>query len=581
MKFRLPAGLKLWAPVAMVALLSPISTFLGNRYQVTAQDLVVPVILTLLTATAISAGFYRVWRRDQLGGYVAAVLVALVLSGEYDDRFDTVYQWIHGWLFLPKEPVGMVGVVGSLLMIGLTCIGAYWLGRVAAGAARRWVGKQRDVQIALLIMIVATFGFKAVPLAWDLAVEWPQFFYKPPHIAAQATAKPTMADSPDIYYIVLDRYASEDVLNQQFHFDNSDFLNFLKDRDYYVNPSAHNNYPYTTMSIASTMNADYLNDLVGRFGTSPRQTIVPFNETIRNSAIAQKLKSLGYSYDMIGNWYETSNKSDVADRVYQGTGRMTIMNADVILNNFSKNILTESPWWRFVQPGLGLGGFTAFSYANMGDVDMAHYQLQTLRQEAAKPAGGRFVFAHILVPHDPYNFNADGSVSANPGDDNNGKPIKQKYLGQVQFINSQMKDILSEIDRSGQGKSIVVLQADEGPYPMQLNHEQFDVDRVEGELRAGDMRKWTDADLQMKFGNLAAYHIPAVDWSKDAGAADSANVFRLVLNSYFGTSLPYLPDCYYAYADGRENPMTFVDITGRLSGKPADARCLADGRVKE
>jgi len=63
----------------------------------------------------------------------------------------------------------------------------------------------------------------------------------------------------------------------------------------------------------------------------------------------------------------------------------------------------------------------------------------------------------------------------------------------------------------------------------------------------------------------------------DAGAADSVNVFRLILNSYFGATLPYRPDCYYVYPNGREHPMGFASATSKLTGQPEDARCGADG----
>jgi len=97
------------------------------------------------------------------------------------------------------------------------------------------------------------------------------------------------------------------------------------------------------------------------------------------------------------------------------------------------------------------------------------------------------------------------------------------------------------------------------------------------------MRRWNDLNLQMKFGNLAAYHIPAANLTTASNvsakdAADSVNVFRLVLNSYFNAGLSYLPDCYYAYSDGRERPEVFADITDRLAGQPS-ALCGADGYV--
>jgi len=574
-------ALQLWAPLVMLALLPTLSNFLGNRFEVSVQDLVLPLILDVIVAAIIAGLFTWAWRRSRLGGYVSAILAMLALGGDYNSRLTGGYQWLQHLTGLPALD-GWMGVVVSLIAVALTLAASYGLGRLASMAVKRTGWPERDLAIALSIAIAATFIFKAGPVAGDLAAEWPQFFYRPPQLTS-STAK-TTAGKPDIYYIVLDRYASQDVLKQQFGFDNTDFISYLSVNGYYVNPSAHNNYPYTAMSIASTMTGNYLNDIVNKFGGSAQQTTIPFNESIRSSPVASELKSLGYRYDLIGNWYETSNTSRVADNVYQPTGRLTIWGYDFIINNFAKNSLTQSVIWRFLQPGIRLGSFTVFNYGNMGDVDLDHYALTQLASEAAGPPGGRFIFAHILIPHDPYYFNADGSLSANTDSDNEGKPLKQKYIGQVQYINIQMKSILSQINTVSQGQAVVVLQSDEGPYPIQLNDQDFDENDVEGELKVGDMRKWSDTNLQMKFGNLAAYHIPAANLGQAADtttAADSVNVFRLVLNTYFGATLPYLPDCYYVYPNGRDQPERFSDITARLTGQAADARCQANGSVKQ
>ena len=81
------------------------------------------------------------------------------------------------------------------------------------------------------------------------------------------------------------------------------------------------------------------------------------------------------------------------------------------------------------------------------------------------------------------------------------------------------------------------------------------------------MTKWSDTDLQMKYGVLAAYDIPAADKNAFAVGGNSVNIFRLVLNTYFGTNLPYLPECSYAYVNGRAQAFSYTDITARLTGQ--------------
>lgn len=556
------------------------STFLANRYQVSVQDLFLPLILITLTTTLITSVFYKVWQSQPMVGLVAALTSALILSSDYDDRLTSLDPFLRA--ISPSSRLGGLELpLFSLVFIGLVLYGSYWTGRLVGHIITKLHWNYRNVYGALLIAIVVTFSLSFIPLSYAIVSEWPQLSYKPPQLPAAPTAAKSTA-KPDIFYIVLDRYASNDILKSQFGYDNSSFLNSLRASGYYINDSAHNNYPYTTMSIASTMSAGYDNDIIDQFSKSDSQTVIPYNETIRNSPVAQRLQSLGYKYDMVGNWYETSNLSAVADQTYQETGQLTWFGNTYTLNNLSKNLLTQSMWWRFLQVGAEVGGFKFWSYQNLGDVDMHKYALNQLRNLAAAPAGGRFVFAHILIPHDPYYFQADGSISNNPSDDNVGRPIKQKYLQQLQYINGQMKDILAKIKEQSGGKSVVILQSDEGPYPMQLNQEEFDELHVSGELQSSDMTKWSATDLRMKYGNLAAYYIPDADMSDPAvsDAADNANIFRLVLNTYFGYSLPTLPDCYYAYPDGRDKPDLFTNINRQLTGKAPSDQCQANGTVK-
>jgi hypothetical protein len=560
--------------IAMVMLVPMLTNFLTNKSEVAVQDLILPVLFDLLVAGVVTGLFWRFYRRNELMGYTAAVLFALTIGTGYESRFGQAYNWISALLPIPV-PDSVKGPLFSLIFLLIIFV----LSKIGAAAIARFVGRkswrQRDVMRAITITITITFVFQAVPAIFTIAQSWPQYFYRPPALAAQTTVTPGSA-KPDIYYIVLDRYASQSVLKDQFGFDNSDFINFLSDNGYYTNPKAHQNYPYTAMSIASTMNAGYNTDLVNQFGKSASQTAVPYQLAIQYSSVAQRLKSLGYTYDEIGNWYEASDQAPLADHFYLKDGQLTLLGHTMSINNFTKNEIQQGPLWRFIQASVSVGRFKVAGYSTQGQVEMTQYALNTLQTLTAQSSGGRFIFAHLLIPHDPYYFNADGSVSTTPNGDNIGEPIKQKYVGQVKYINDQMKSLLGTINSNSHGQAIVILQSDEGPYPMQLNDNLADQTTIDSELNDLDMRTWSDTNLAMKFGNLAAYHIPAAAPDALANGANNADVFRVVLNSYFGAKLPYQTECYYAYPDGRHHPFLYSDITRRLDPSGSTA-CSANG----
>ena len=69
-----------------------------------------------------------------------------------------------------------------------------------------------------------------------------------------------------MYYIILDGYARADTLKQECHFDNSEFLEQLQARGFYVADQSCSNYPMTFMSLASSMNLCYLDESMTKAG---------------------------------------------------------------------------------------------------------------------------------------------------------------------------------------------------------------------------------------------------------------------------------------------------------------------------
>ena len=50
---------------------------------------------------------------------------------------------------------------------------------------------------------------------------------------------------PDIYYIILDSYARQDVLKEVGGYDNSDFINYLTSKGFYVASESCSKYTHT------------------------------------------------------------------------------------------------------------------------------------------------------------------------------------------------------------------------------------------------------------------------------------------------------------------------------------------------
>ena len=75
--------------------------------------------------------------------------------------------------------------------------------------------------------------------------------------------------NPDIYYIIVDGYARADVLRKHYGFDNSEFLGGLEQRGFAVNDRSRANYYWTFLSLASSLNYDYLQDIAAPLFADP------------------------------------------------------------------------------------------------------------------------------------------------------------------------------------------------------------------------------------------------------------------------------------------------------------------------
>jgi hypothetical protein len=165
------------------------------------------------------------------------------------------------------------------------------------------------------------------------------------------------------------------------------------------------------------------------------------------------------------------------------------------------------------------------------------YALEKLDEIADLP-GPKYVFAHLVTTHPPYVHNADGSFTGRAQVDELGQ--EESYRRQLTYANSRL---LALVDRivAHDPDSVIVLQADEGPFPADYRDDEWGF-------------RWTDAtdaELEEKFGILLAMRVPGADLEA-AGFHDGitpVNTFRVLFNARFGTDLPLLPDRTWAHRD--------------------------------
>ncbi|MCK4814772.1 sulfatase-like hydrolase/transferase [bacterium] len=335
----------------------------------------------------------------------------------------------------------------------------------------------------------------------------------------------------DIYYLILDGYGRNDVLRDIYDFDNSYFLDNLQDRGFYIAEKSRSNYLQTTLSLASSMNIEYLDDLsIEGLNSWNRR---PLRKLIADSLVRRILSNLGYSFISFDSGYDSTN----------------IIDSDLYFHKYIKIHKFEEVYLSFTP-------LVLFDKADWNTIPLFTYQTHRSRiqymndQLLLIPSipGPKFVFIHFLVPHPPFIFDRSGTPvysnwSYSLNDANSYPGSKADYISgyteQIQYVNKMVMNLVDEILANSDNQSIIVIQGDHGSRML------TDWSSVEQSCT------WESSSI------LNAYLVE--DQSNLYSSITPVNTFRLILNKLANTSYSLLED--RVYFSNFERPYKFTDIT--------------------
>jgi len=387
-----------------------------------------------------------------------------------------------------------------------------------------WIVKKvRASQAAAKILNLVGFAMLLFPLYQIIAfqISSAQLWRADSTQAAEAVSTQNLdsAALPDVYYLILDAYARGDTMISSYGFDNSEFLEQLEALGFYVADCSQSNYAKTRLSLASSLNMDYLeafDEIAGDLERG-RESRIRMGGLIRRSQVRRTFESLGYTVVAFSNGYLWSEWDD-ADIFLSPESGSTFGNLQLFsrINDFEALLLQTTASLALMDAETVFSAY--LTPAVVTSPRQAHYEqvlfaLDTL-DEISSIESPKFVFAHIIAPHGPYVLAADGAFV--PED----QETDANYVDQVQYLNSRLLPIFERIIQQSQVPPIIIVQADHGGHGTQF-------------------------DPANRMNILNVYYLPG------GGAADlyetisPVNSFRLVLSRYFGYDYELLPDLSY------------------------------------
>jgi hypothetical protein len=359
-----------------------------------------------------------------------------------------------------------------------------------------------------------------------------------PRLSANAlpplpAASPRTEPLRDIYYLVFDRYGDAPTIRDSYGYDNEAFYRYLARKGFFVAEASRSNYLKTALSLASSLNLTLL-DTTALNVPPDSPEWAPVYELLADHRLGRFLKAQGYSYVHTGSWWWPTRKNPNATR------------------NINSYPFTPRPLMTLLESGLVAPVFRMTASPRLDDRrqqwSRVNRDFAELERIPGLP-GPKFVFAHVLVPHPPYVFKADGSFLTAEAEartsDSSG------YANQLIATNRKIEALIDRILADAAVPPIIVVQGDEGPYPIGTRKETF------------NWHTATSRQLLDKTGILNAYFLPGEAPPSLSPSITPVNSFRVILNHYFGTDLPLLPDRTYAH-ESDLRPYRFVDVTDRL-----------------
>ena len=498
------------APVA-VGLAPLVWLWAGNRGEFEPGVMVAPAVVVALAALLLLAVFRVV--TGSLGAaslLASATLVAIFAFGTELDLLAAVLGREPGRAPLLVRSANLVALALVIALVTVVARRGRDLGRIA-----RWAGLWAVILIVL--GVVRPFG-GATDLSLGLDNAGPGALDDgdanatvPAEASPGARSVPELAHDdaahPDAYYVILDGYARADALSAHYGFDNTPFLSALQARGFFVADRSSSNYPYTYLSLSSSLNERYLTDEIAR--ADPYRAYLPL---IRSASVPAGFRDRGYRYAITRTVWAGTSGSPIADDVLGASSSFA--------NEFEAAVVDQSIFRGLVP------------HPSIADYHRAAFDALEAIAGDQRPT---FTLAHIVLPHPPYVLDRDGRVvldiSVLRGQW--GGPANERgYLEQVRYVDRRILEVIDTILARSTTRPIIILQGDHGSWST----------RFEAGVPHAEVAK-------ERMSILNAYLVPDGVRALLYPSITPVNTFRAIDRGLFDEPVELLPDQSW-YGDG-------------------------------
>jgi len=511
----------------LFALFAPLALLAHNIEQSSWEDARRSILATVVFGMLVFLILRLILRSWEKGAIISLLVLVLVLT--YGHIYDSISDFSLGGYVIGRH---RYLIIFEILVFGVFV----------------WKIRRSEIQnMVSKTLFIIMLGLLISPAVKVLSYEIDRVFVNNRDYETKDRSDiylPDEEEFPDIYYIILDGYVRADVLRDIFDFDNTNFIHFLEDRGFYVAHEATSNYSKTLLSLGTSMNLNYLDELIEEQEVDKRAR-QELEGILKHSSVREYLYRKGYEFVAFETgWPDTQ----IEDADYY----LTTNAVRGPLNEF-EFLYAESTIVRLITDYLWLTS-EAYQQTFLYPEYEAHrnriiFALDKLDEFAVRE-GNYFVFAHLVAPHPPFVFGKEGERPLFDRhyymmDGNHYVGSREQYIiryrDEVEYLNKLVSNAIDEILIASANPPIIIIQGDHG------SGAYFYVGNVE------------KTNLKERLSILNAYYLQGNN-AFLYPSISPVNTFRVVFNYVFGTDHQLLPDKQYF----SRYVLDAVDITERL-----------------
>lgn len=463
-------------PVWLLAIL-----YANNAGSIPPAGIILPLAVALASAAVVFLAAKLVFRDAVLSCLAASPLILLLFS------FGSVFEYLSNCF---------IGHAHGRLMIILimAAIAAAYMLYIGVLSVFRDSGRLTELNLVFNVIVMAMLLFNIGRIAQASRngdeLEMPEI-----------KSMPDNAAKPDIYYIILDQFASTAEFEALFGRGDGGVSGALEKKGFFIARESESKCVATNKSIAAALDMKNIGDSAdnGACAAIRAKDSSEMEESknirafrlIRNNRAARILQSFGYKFINLGSWYPYTSYNRHADR-----------NINCFWPHFSNelaDLMFRASVLRFAYISRGFyRNSVLYAFSELGRMPGT--------------AGPKFVFAHIICPHLPYVFGENGEKV--PFGETRNFRNRSLYRAQYLFVSKKVAALADEILSGSKTPPAIIIQSDHGS-------------------------KLSSAYAHRIFN---AIYLPGGGDRILNKRVSPQNIFRLVLNRYFGQSLEVLPD---------------------------------------